>query len=194
MVGRAAHLLLRAPKDANKRFNESERADAEQRVETLLWRAELFLDKYDPGHAEEVAQRGAARSRPQRADALVMLARVKLEQTPRLRRRRQAREGGARGQPAPRRRPTPCAPASPCATWTSTRPTRRSPRASPSNPSDLELLTPASAADALSRRRHARLRGGEARGLRAQPRVLDASTRSSASSRSGSTATTTSSR
>src|SRR5437762_1353855 len=47
MVGRAAH-LLRSPKDANTAFNESERASKPNpRVETLLWRADLFLDKYD---------------------------------------------------------------------------------------------------------------------------------------------------
>jgi len=77
-VGRAA-MLLRSPKDANTAFNESERVD-KKRVETLLWRAELFLDKYDPGHAEEVTKE-ALHLAPKRADALVMLARVKLDQT-----------------------------------------------------------------------------------------------------------------
>jgi tetratricopeptide (TPR) repeat protein len=76
-VGRAAH-LLRYPKDANTAFNESERKD-KQRVETLLWRAELFLEKYDPGHAEEVT-RDALKIAPNRADAKVMMARVKLDQ------------------------------------------------------------------------------------------------------------------
>jgi cellulose synthase operon protein C len=77
-VGRAA-FLLRSPKDANTAFKESERAD-KKRVETLLWEAELFLDKYDPGHAAEVVKEalGAA---PKNADALVMMARVKLDQT-----------------------------------------------------------------------------------------------------------------
>ena len=56
MVGRAAH-LLRSPKDANAAFNESERAG--KRVETLAWRAELFSDKYDPGHAGEVLGEGS---------------------------------------------------------------------------------------------------------------------------------------
>jgi Tfp pilus assembly protein PilF len=77
-IGRAAY-LLRSPKDANQAFNESERVD-KKRVETLLWRAELFLDKYDPGHAEEVV-REALSIAPHRADALVMMARVKLDQT-----------------------------------------------------------------------------------------------------------------
>jgi cellulose synthase operon protein C len=77
-VGRAA-FLLRSPKDANTAFKESERAD-KKRVETLLWEAELFLDKYDPGHAAEVTKE-ALDIAPKRADALVMMARVKLEQT-----------------------------------------------------------------------------------------------------------------
>jgi tetratricopeptide (TPR) repeat protein len=77
-IGRAA-FLLRSPKDANTAFNESERAD-KKRVETLLWRAELFLDKYDPGHAEEVLKEALAIA-PKRADLLVMMARVKLDQT-----------------------------------------------------------------------------------------------------------------
>jgi tetratricopeptide (TPR) repeat protein len=77
-IGRAA-FLLRSPKDANTAFNESERAD-KKRVETLLWRAELFLDKYDPGHAEEVAKEALAIA-PHRADLLVLMARVKLDQT-----------------------------------------------------------------------------------------------------------------
>lgn len=77
-VGRAA-FLLRSPKDANTAFKESERAD-KKRVETLLWEAELFLDKYDPGHAAEVTKEALALA-PKRADAIVMMARVKLEQT-----------------------------------------------------------------------------------------------------------------
>lgn len=77
-VGRAA-FLLRSPKDANTAFKESERAER-RRVETLLWEAELFLDKYDPGHAEEVTKEALAIA-PKRADALVMMARVKLDQT-----------------------------------------------------------------------------------------------------------------
>ena len=77
-VGRAA-FLLRHAKDANQAFKESEKAD-KKRVETLLWEAELFLDKYDPGHAAEVTKE-ALEIAPHRADALVMMARVKLEQT-----------------------------------------------------------------------------------------------------------------
>ncbi len=78
IVGRAAH-LLRSPKDANSAFNESERAN-KKNVSTLLWRADLFLDKYDPGHAEEVVKE-ALTIGPKRPDALVAMARVKLEQS-----------------------------------------------------------------------------------------------------------------
>ena len=77
-VGRAA-FLLRSPKDANSAFKESESAN-KKRVETLLWEADLFLDKYDPGHASEVIKEALEIS-PKRADALVMMARVKLDQT-----------------------------------------------------------------------------------------------------------------
>ncbi len=77
MVGRAMHLLRHA-KDANRAFNESERAER-GRVETLLWRAALYVDKYDPGHAEEVLTE-ALQIAPHRAEAMVMLARVKLEE------------------------------------------------------------------------------------------------------------------
>jgi predicted Zn-dependent protease len=80
MVGRAMH-LLRHPKDANRAYNESERAAAggPPRVETLLWRAELYFDTYDPGHAEETLLE-ALKIAPQRADANVLLGRVKLEE------------------------------------------------------------------------------------------------------------------
>jgi Tfp pilus assembly protein PilF len=80
MVGRAMH-LLRHPKDANRAYNESERAAAggNARVETLLWRAELYFDTYDPGHAEETLLE-ALKIAPHRADANVLLARVKLEE------------------------------------------------------------------------------------------------------------------
>lgn len=77
LVGRAAH-LLRSARDANDAFNQSEHAGS-PRVETLLWRADLFLEKYDPGHAEEVV-RDALKIAPNHPDAQVMLARIKLEQ------------------------------------------------------------------------------------------------------------------
>jgi tetratricopeptide (TPR) repeat protein len=78
LVGRAA-FFLRSAKDANTALKESERAN-KKRVETLLWEAELFLDKYDPGHADEVTREALALA-PKRADALVMMARIKLEQS-----------------------------------------------------------------------------------------------------------------
>ncbi len=77
-VGRAA-FLMRSAKDANQAFNESERVN-KKRVETLLYRSEAYMDKYDPGHAEEVTKE-ALTIAPHRADALVQMARVKLEQT-----------------------------------------------------------------------------------------------------------------
>jgi cellulose synthase operon protein C len=77
MVGRAAH-LLRSPRDANDAFNEAEKAGAKTRVETLLWRAELFLDKYDPGHAGQVVKE-ALKLAPRDPIAHVTMAQVKLE-------------------------------------------------------------------------------------------------------------------
>jgi tetratricopeptide (TPR) repeat protein len=74
IVARAAH-LLRSPKDANTAFNESERVA--KRVETLRWRAELYLDKYDPGHADEVLREALAIA-PHDPELLVASARVKL--------------------------------------------------------------------------------------------------------------------
>jgi tetratricopeptide (TPR) repeat protein len=88
MVGRAMHLLRHA-KDANRAFNESERAEVaasggslrgSQRVETLLWRAGLYIDKYDPGDAERVLGEALTLA-PHRADALVLLAREKLQES-----------------------------------------------------------------------------------------------------------------
>jgi cellulose synthase operon protein C len=77
-VGKAAH-LLRKPKDANQALSESETA-RKDRVDTLLLRAQLFLEKYDPGHAEELT-REVLKLAPKRADALVLMARIKLEQS-----------------------------------------------------------------------------------------------------------------
>jgi tetratricopeptide (TPR) repeat protein len=79
LVARGAY-LLRAYRDANDAFNEAERAGAKKRVETLLWRAELFLDKYDPGHAGSVTKE-AAKLSPDDPQVKVMLAKVKLAQT-----------------------------------------------------------------------------------------------------------------
>jgi Tfp pilus assembly protein PilF len=77
LVGRAAH-LLRSPHDANDAFNAAERATPAD-TQTLLWRAELFLEKHDPGHAEEVLEEVLERA-PQHPKALVWMAHVKLEQ------------------------------------------------------------------------------------------------------------------
>jgi tetratricopeptide (TPR) repeat protein len=75
MVGRAAQ-LLRAPRDANTAFNESERAG--KRVETSLWRAEAFLEKEDTADAE-AALKDALGIAPHDPRILVEMARVKLE-------------------------------------------------------------------------------------------------------------------
>jgi tetratricopeptide (TPR) repeat protein len=78
LAGRAAY-LLRSVKDANELFKKSLRADR-QNVEMLLWHAQLFLEKYDPGHAEE-SLKDALKVAPKNADAIVAMAEVKLEQT-----------------------------------------------------------------------------------------------------------------
>jgi cellulose synthase operon protein C len=76
MVGRAMD-LLRHPKDAKDAYNQSERAQA-GRLETLLWRAEQWIEHEDPGHAGEVLAE-ALKIAPHRADAMVLLARAKLQ-------------------------------------------------------------------------------------------------------------------
>jgi len=78
MVGRAAH-LLRSARDANDAYNQAERVGARKRVETLLWRAELYLDKYDPGHAAQVVTE-ALELAPDDPRARVAMAHVKLAQ------------------------------------------------------------------------------------------------------------------
>ncbi len=77
LVGRAAQ-LLGSVEDANDAFNESERAGPAD-VDTLLWRADLFLDNYDPGHAEEVLSDILAKA-PRQPEALARMAQVKLAQ------------------------------------------------------------------------------------------------------------------
>jgi tetratricopeptide (TPR) repeat protein len=76
-VGRAAH-LLRAPRDSNEAFAEAEEAGSKS-AELLSWRAELFLEKHDPGHAEEVLSEALDRA-PFDPDALVWMAEVRLAQ------------------------------------------------------------------------------------------------------------------
>ncbi len=76
-MGRAAH-LLRSASDANDAYNEAEKA-GNKSTELLLWRAQLFLEKDDTGHAEEVLKEVLEHA-PNHPDALVMMARVKLDQ------------------------------------------------------------------------------------------------------------------
>jgi cellulose synthase operon protein C len=76
-VGRAAH-LLRSPKDANDAFDQAERANPGN-VRTLLYRAQLYLEKYDPGHAEEVLLE-ALQVAPMHPTANMLLAEVRLAQ------------------------------------------------------------------------------------------------------------------
>ncbi|MEI9937035.1 MAG: tetratricopeptide repeat protein [Pseudomonadota bacterium] len=77
LVGRAAQ-LLRSPKDANDAYDAAERALPGD-TQTLLFRADLFLEKYDPGHAEEVLNEILTKA-PAEPEALLLLARVKLAQ------------------------------------------------------------------------------------------------------------------
>lgn len=76
-VGRAAH-LLRSPKDANDAFDQAERAEPGN-VRTLLYRAELYLEKHDPGRAEEVLSE-ALQIAPRHPEANMLLAEVRLAQ------------------------------------------------------------------------------------------------------------------
>ncbi len=76
MVGRAMDLLRHA-KEATSAYNESERAER-GRLETLLWRARMWIDHDDPGHAGEVLTE-ALKIAPRSAEAMVLLARVKLD-------------------------------------------------------------------------------------------------------------------
>lgn len=76
-VGMAAW-MLGSPQDANDAFRESARADP-ARVETQLEWAELFLSKYDAGHAEECVRQALSHN-PESARAHALLARILLEQ------------------------------------------------------------------------------------------------------------------
>ena len=77
MVGRAAH-LLRSARDANDAYGEAEKAGGKTSVETLLGRAELFLEKYNPGGAGTVVKEAEALA-PNDPRVRVMKARVMLE-------------------------------------------------------------------------------------------------------------------
>src|SRR5580704_6246663 len=86
MVGRAMQ-LLRHPKDAKHAYDEAEKAEiaasggalhGSARVETLLWRADQFLDKYNTRDAGQVLAE-ALKIAPHRADAMLMLARAQID-------------------------------------------------------------------------------------------------------------------
>jgi cellulose synthase operon protein C len=86
MVGRAMQ-LLRHPKDAKHAYDDAEKAEiagsggslhGSRRVETLLWRADQFLDKYNTRDAGQVTTE-ALTIAPHRADAMVMLARAQID-------------------------------------------------------------------------------------------------------------------
>src|SRR4029078_9589219 len=70
--------LLRSPRDANDAYNAAEKVGSKKLVETLLWRSDLFLDKYAPGHAGEVVKE-ALKLAPRDPRVHVAMARVKLE-------------------------------------------------------------------------------------------------------------------
>lgn len=79
LVARSAH-LLRVYGEANDAFNMAEQAGAKKLVESMLWRTELFLDKFNPGHAAETA-RDALQLAPNDPRAHVAMAQVRLAQT-----------------------------------------------------------------------------------------------------------------
>lgn len=77
-VGRAAE-LLRSPRDANEAYAEAEETGVFN-ADLLLYRAALFLEKYDPAQAEAVLD-VLLEHAPNHPDALVMMARVRLDQS-----------------------------------------------------------------------------------------------------------------
>jgi tetratricopeptide (TPR) repeat protein len=78
LVGRAAH-LLRSKRDANEAYDDAERAGFKS-AELFLWRAELFLEAYNIGRADEMV-RSAMKAAPDLAAAHILFAEVKLVQT-----------------------------------------------------------------------------------------------------------------
>ena len=173
MVGRAMH-LLRHPKDANRAYNESERAergasrrDPPRRDAALAGRSLLRHVRSRATPRRSLLE--ALKIAPHRADANVLLARVKLEESFDFEAARGARRRGARRQSAahrgvrrarghraarhgPRRR-------------------QRRDRRRARDRSERPRAPQHAGGGALPRRRQARLRGGEARGLRAQQGV-----------------------
>ena len=70
---------LGSHRDANDAFQEANRADATNVEMQVAW-AEMFLEKYDAGHAEE-SVRVALERNPAYPPALALIARIKLEQS-----------------------------------------------------------------------------------------------------------------
>lgn len=70
--------LLRSPRDANTLFNDAERL-IPGNPELLLLRAQLFLEKYDPGNAEQLLKELLEKA-PKHPEALTLLAQVRLDQ------------------------------------------------------------------------------------------------------------------
>lgn len=77
LAGRAAH-LLRAFKNAVTLFLNAVGVDKEHYL-ARLWMAELYLEKYDPGDAEDNL-RQAAKAQPKNPDLLVGMARLRLQE------------------------------------------------------------------------------------------------------------------
>jgi len=75
-IGRAAH-LLGAFQDANRAYEEAETLAPPTR-QLLLRRAELFLEKYDAGHAREVTEEARALG-PHHPDVLFARAALEIE-------------------------------------------------------------------------------------------------------------------
>lgn len=78
-VGRAAY-LLRSPQDANDAFNLAEQASNPSSDQLLLWRAEMLLERHDPGQATEVLIELMKRA-PNHPLALGYLAQARLFET-----------------------------------------------------------------------------------------------------------------
>ena len=78
LAGRAA-FLMRHAEDANRLYGTAEDASGKKSVELLRWRAELFLDKYDPGHAADAIAE-ARKLAPNDPRVRVAMAHVKLDQ------------------------------------------------------------------------------------------------------------------
>jgi tetratricopeptide (TPR) repeat protein len=77
LVAHAAQ-LMRLPRQSNDLYNKAERVGAKKLVEPMLWRTDLFLEKYDPGNAGSTLK-DALKIAPKDPDVHVAAARVKLE-------------------------------------------------------------------------------------------------------------------